>query len=83
MKSESHTFVDVRGVSLFSDLLSLLLLAISRGSRLGCFLRGFRALGGFGRSLGGGGSRGFAGSGSGFGGHWKKLLVAVVVVGGE
>ena len=82
MKSESHTFVDIRGVSLFSDLLSLLLLAISRGSRLGGFLRGFRALSGFGWSLGGGGSRGFAGSGSGFGGHWKKLLAAVVV-GGE
>jgi hypothetical protein len=78
MRRESHTFVDVphvRGVSLFSDLLSLLLLAISRGSRLKGFLRDFRAVGGFGWSLGGGGSWGFASSRSGFGGHWRKLVV--------
>lgn len=81
MESESRTFVDVRGVGFLSDLLSLLLLAISWGSRLGGFLRGFRTLGGFGGGLGGGGSRGFASGRCGFGGHWKKLVV--VVAGGE
>jgi len=83
MKSESRTFVDVGRVGLFSDLLSLLLLTVSRGSRLGGFLRGFRALGGFGWGFGGGGSRGLAGGGGRFGGHWKRLVVVVVVAGGE
>ena len=63
-----RTLVNVRAVSLFTGFLSLLLLAISRCSRLAlacCLLSGFRALRlcrGFGS---GGGGRGLGGSGSG------------------
>lgn len=70
-----RTLVDVRRVSLLSDLLALLLLAVTRRRGLGrSLLRGLGALGGFGGGLGGGGSRGFAGSGSGFRGHCEMCL---------
>jgi hypothetical protein len=64
------TLVDVGGVGLLSDLLSLLLLAIASSGRLGGLLSSLRALSRLSRSLGGGGSRGLAGSRGGFGCHW-------------
>ena len=65
------TLVDVRRVSLFADLATLLLFIRSLGSWLGrCFLRSLRALSLFGRSLGGSRGGSLASGGSGFGGHW-------------
>ena len=66
-----QTLVDVGAVRFLSDLLSLLLLTIScRCGGLRSLLRGFCALAGLSWSFGSGGSRCFAGSGSGFGCHW-------------
>jgi len=65
------TLVDVGRVSLLSDLLSLLLLTIG-SRRLGSLFRSFQTFG-FGGGLAGGGSRSFAGSRSGFGGHCNKV----------
>lgn len=65
------TLVDVGGVGFLSDLLSLLLLAISRRCGLGGFLGCLCSLTGFGRGFGGGRGRGLASSRSGFGSHWR------------
>jgi hypothetical protein len=69
------TLIDVRGVCLLSDLLSLLLLTIARRCGLGCLLCCFRSLGRFGRCLGGGRSRGFTSSRRWFGCHCEWCLV--------
>ena len=65
-----QTFVDVGRVCFLSDLLSLLLLTVSRCCGFGGLLCSLRALsGGFGGSLGGGGSGCLSGSRRGFGSH--------------
>lgn len=70
--SRGQTFVDVRGVSLLSRLLTLLLLPISR--RLRCFLRSLLALSSLSGCFGsGGGSWGLATSRSGFRSHLKGM----------
>ena len=72
-RRKPRTLIDVRRVGLLSDLLALLLVTVS-GGRLGGLLCGLCAVSLSG-SLGGGGSRGLAGSGSGFGGHCKRVKV--------
>ena len=63
------TLVNVRRVRLLADLALLLLIAIGRRCLLSCLLRSLVTSGSLCRRLGRGGGGGFAGSGSGFGGH--------------
>jgi len=66
------TLVNVRGVGFLSDLLPLLLLAISTSRRLGSLLSSLSTFARLSGSLGGSRGGGFASGRSGFGGHCER-----------